>query len=455
MLSILRRFVFAPALAALLAPTLVALAAIAPARAAEPGVVFAALDVLTQRHVASPDPVKLLDAAVDGLRQALFRVGIAVQLANVNAADGMSARRDFQNQFERAVAAGQRTIGSATETVLQYFATGVMAASLEDSHTWFATPDQWQELLRRQRGEASYSGLGLRLRPQDGGVYVIDVYPEGPAGRAGLRIFDRVVGLDGRATAGMTLPQVFSRLRGPQGASVSVTVRRPGQTDPLTVPLVHAPIVIPTLDHRMLDGSIGYIKFRQFIQGSSAEFARSLEDLVGTGMRRLILDLRGNLGGSDQELGAIASMFLPPGLPVAVLRDRQGARVDLNTAGGPRLPQATVVTVLIDQDTVSAGEVLAAAFQEHARGMVVGRRSAGRVGFGGGFALPGGAGIVVTIRTVATGRDIVLEKQGVRPDVPVELTTADFDRGIDGQLQRAVQPAALRIGTRHPIIARR
>lgn len=447
---ILRRRVLAPVLATLLAVVaLAALAPVAPARAAEPSVVFAALEILTQRHMANPDPMKLLDAAVDGLRQALFRVGIPIQLANITAPDAVGARREFQTQYERAVAAGQRTIGNTTETVLQYFATGVMAASLEDSHTWFATPDQWQELLRRQRGEASYSGIGIRLWHQDGRYYVIDVYRDSPGARAGLRTFDRILAFDGRATTGMSLQQVFIRLRGAQGTPVSLSVQRPEQTDLLTVPVTYAPIAIPTSESRMLDGPIGYLKLRQFIQGTSGEVGRALEELHNNGLRGLVLDLRGNLGGSDQELGPTAGMFLPPGLPVAIMRERQGEGVALVTSGNPRLNASAAVTVIIDRDTSSAGEVLAAAFQEHSRGTLVGGRSAGRVGFGAGFALPGGAGIVVTIRAVTTGRGVVLERQGVRPDAGVELSTTDLDRGVDAQLQRAVQLTTQRIAAPH------
>lgn len=446
-MRILRRCVLVPLVIVVVAAALVALPPLSSARAAEPSIVFAALEILTQRHVARPDPVKLLDAAVDGLRQALFRVGIAAQLANITAADEAGARREFQAQFDRALATGARAVGNP-ETVLQYFAAAVMAASLEDSHTWFAIPEQWQELLRRQRGEASYAGIGIRLLHQDNRFYIIDVYSNGPAARKGLRPFDRILAVDGRPAAGMLLGQVVSRTRGSQGAAVSITVQRPGQSAPLTIPLTYAPIVIPTSEYRMLDSSIGYIKFRQFVGGSSGELGMSVEDLLAKGMRGLVLDLRGNLGGSEQELVSIAGMFLPPGLPVAIMRERQGERTELVTTGSPRLNPSTPVTVIIDRDTSSAGEVLAAAFQEHSRGPLVGGRTAGRVGFGAGYALPGGAAILVTIRTVTTGRDAALEKRGATPDVAVELPTADLDRGVDAQMQRAIQLTVQRVAAR-------
>ncbi|MGH2403665.1 MAG: hypothetical protein ACRDGN_04290, partial [bacterium] len=88
------------------------------------------------------------------------------------------------------------------------------------------------------------------------------------------------------------------------------------------------------------------------------------------------------------------------------------------------------------------------------RGPLVGVRTAGRVGYGAGFLLPGGAAIMVTIRSVGTGRDVVLEKQGVRPDVGVDLPTAELDRGVDAQLQRAVQLTVQRVAALQPASGR-
>ncbi len=432
-----RRPAFALILAAVLVIGLVASpAAVAPARAAEASVVLAAVQVLTDRHISIPDPVKLLAAAVGGLRQALTQTGVTERLPDLDAADAPSARTQFQARFDQAAALAG---GRLTETDLQYAAARAMAASLGDSHTSFLTPAEWAERQRSLQNEASFTGIGVRTVVRSGRFYVVEVFPDTPAAAAGLRALDRLVAIDGQSVEGLTSSDIASRIRGPQGTPVSVTVQRQGQSSPLVIAIIRAPISPPAVSFRLLDESIGYLRFLTFSLGSAAQFQRAVQTLQAQGMRGLVLDMRGNSGGFVVELVRIASVLLSPGLRIAVREDRQQvAQVDI-TAGGPTLNPTTVLTVLIDVGTASSGEILAAAVQEHGRGSVVGVRSAGAVLNSLDFALPGGAALVVAVRRFTTGRGVVLEGVGVAPDVEVDLTAEDLDRGIDAQLQRAVQ----------------
>jgi carboxyl-terminal processing protease len=326
-----------------------------------------------------------------------------------------------------------------------------MAASMHDSHTAFITPERLAERQRRQRNEAGFTGIGILLMPRDGRFYVRLVFPGTPAERAGMRPFDRIVAIEGRSTEDMTTEDVSSRVRGPRGTPVAITVRRPGRPAPLSFRVVREPIRVPTVEHRVLDlpgqtgGRVGYIRFGQFTAGSADMMRRAIKDLQRHGIRGLILDIRANTGGSLAELNRIAEMLLPAGLPIYTMDSRRDGRQTQFTRTGPVLDPQTPLVVLVDGGTASAGELLAAALQEHDRGTLVGTRTAGAVLVSVTFPLSGGAGLSVSIARLATARRVVLERNGLQPEVVADLTVADLDRGVDSQLARARGELARRL----------
>ncbi|MDR5683847.1 MAG: S41 family peptidase [Armatimonadota bacterium] len=418
------------------------LGGIRPAAAADASLVFAVLDLLKNEHVDRPDPVRLLAAALGGLRQALSRAGVTATLPDLAATDEVGARVEFQARFDQALAVAA---GRVTQTQLQYAAAQAMAASMGDSHTGFITPERLAERRRQQQNQAGFTGIGILLMPRAGRFYIKLVFPGTPAERSGLRPFDRIVAIDGQSTEGMTTEDVSNRIRGPQGTPVTVVVQRPGQPTPLSFLIVREPIVVPAVEHRMLEGGIGYIRFGQFTQGSANLVRRAIEDLQAQGMRGMLLDLRSNPGGFVAELNRVADMLLPAGLPIYTMDSRRDGRQTQVTRTGPVLHQITPLVVLVDDGTASASELLAAALQEHGRGTLVGTRTAGAVLVSITFPLPGGAGLSVAIARMTTSRGVVLEGNGLRPDVEVELTLEDLDRGVDSQLARGRDELARRL----------
>lgn len=442
--AVLRRTVTPLLVAALLAAALLPPSA-APARAAQASIVFAAHQALVDRHIERPEPLKLLNAALDGLRQALVRVGVNESLQGLSATTLPAARQEFQARFDQAAAASQ---GKLTEAELQYAAVRAMAASIGTSHTSFMDPAQWEERQRAQRDEPSYSGIGTRSIARDGRYYFLEVFAGGPAARAGVQPLDRVLTIEGQTTEGMSQSEFSSRLRGPEATVVTITVRRAGESALVTITIVRAPIRPPVVEFSMLEGSVGYLRFRQFLGGSSGQVRRALESLQRQGMRGLALDLRGNPGGLITELRNIASLLLPPGLPIAIREDREGHSITDVTAGDPVLPSSVPLVVIVDDGAASASELLSAAIQEHRRGTLVGVRTRGAVLNSTDVRLPGGTAIQVPIRRVKTGGGVVLEGHGVRPDLVSVLTADDLDRGVDAQVQRAIQLAGQRAAIR-------
>jgi carboxyl-terminal processing protease len=449
-----RRVLPALALSLVIAASVLAGSGDVRAAAVEASLVFEAVGLLRDRHVDQPDPVRLLAAALSGLRQALSRAGVAATLPNLTATDEASARAQFQLRFNQAVAAAA---GRLTETQLQHAAAHAMAASMGDSHTGFVTPARLAERRRQQQNQAGFVGIGILLMPHAGRFYVKVVFPGTPAERSGLRQFDRIVAVDGQSTRVMTIEDVSSRVRGPRGTPVTITAQRPGRLGPLSFVVVREPITVPAVEHRVLElpgparadrqtgVRIGYIRLGQFTEGSASRMRRALEDLQRQGVRGLLLDLRYNRGGFVAELNRIADMLLPAGLPIYTTESRRDGRQTQMTRTGPLLNRATPLVVLVNSGTASAGELLAAALQEHGRGTLVGTRTAGAVLVSATFPLPGRAGLSVSIARMTTPRGVVLEGHGLRPHIDVEVTVEDLDRGVDPQLARARNELARRV----------
>ncbi len=441
LLSQLSRSSYTLAVAALLVLSLATPGAIAPAHAANAFLVYAVLDGLTQEHVAGPDPGRLLAAALNGLRQALSRAAVAPTLADLTATGGPASRTEFQTRFDQAVAQAE---GKITEIELQYAAARTMAASMDDCHTQFWTPEEYVVRRRALQSEAAFSGIGVSLIIKSGRTYVLRVFPGGPAALAGVQDFDRILAVDGRPAQSMATEEVPNLIRGQQGTLVTLTLQRHGQASPLTVSITRALTVPQVIAHRMLEGGVGYLLYAGFSRGSAAQFRTGLQALLQEQRARaLVLDLRGNSGGWPDEGIPAVSMLLPAGLPIGILESRRG-RTTQFTSGGTVLGPALPLILLVDGRTVSMGEQFSAAIQEHQRGTLIGTRTNGCLAATRNLDLPAGAAMLVSTARQLTGKGAVVDKVGVRPDVELDLTAEDLDRGLDAQLQRAVEIALQR-----------
>ncbi|HEY3248178.1 MAG TPA: S41 family peptidase, partial [bacterium] len=386
---------------AILAVLLAATLAVPPglllsARAADAGIVYEVLAAIVENHVDRPDPAKLLAGAVTGLRDALTRAGVTPQIPDLTATTESEARTEFQARFDQAVA---QAAGRLQDVQLRYAAASAMAASLDDSHTWFLNPQQWREFVLRTQGNPSFVGIGVLLLTKDGRFYIWRVFPGSPAERAGLQTFDRIVGVDGQTI--QDLPDLVNRVRGPEGTQVSITVQRPGQTAPVTVSVTRAPITVPVETHRVLANQIGYLEITGFTTGAAVRVRAALEDLRGRGIRGLVLDLRRNSGGSLNEVVDVANLLLPANLTVYTLTTRQGS-VQGITSGGTVLDPSVPIVALTDEGTASGGELLSAALQEHGRAQVVGTQTAGALLVGRLFGFTDGSGMSITIAKITT-----------------------------------------------------
>ena len=270
-----------------------------------------------------------------------------------------------------------------------------MLSSL-DPHTAFLEPAEFSSLEERHQG--SYFGIGISMQRRQGRVTVMAVTQGTPAWRIGLRPGDVITAIDGEVVDdGWDTRRVSDHVRGPKGTTVRLTIHRPGVGEPITLTVARDEIPQNSIRHAFLLGDgVGYVQLAEFTQTSAAETARAIETLERDGMKRLVLDLRGNPGGVLDPALAIADIFLRKGQTIVTTRGRiPSADRDYAAAGRARRFAGPLV-VMINRGSASASEIVAGAVQDHDRGLILGTTSWGKGLVQGVYPVSYGAGLALT-----------------------------------------------------------
>jgi carboxyl-terminal processing protease len=404
-----------------------------PAHAADGTLVISALHVLEREYVEPVHPIELLNAAIAALRAATHQSAVALPDIPPYVTEPDAANQ-FLADFARAL-----VVGPLPETQLAYAATRGMLDSLHDSHTYYLDPQQLQRSREELLGRPGFSGIGVTLvsRADDAGtkwIFVEDVVPGAPAEGAGIKRFDRIVGVDGSSLRNASVTEASQAIRGPSGTTVVLSVQRRDQT--LSISVVRGPIQSQPVQTRFIEPGVAYARLFSFSRGAGQELARQLLALADQApVSSIILDLRGNPGGLILEAARVGGLFLPPRTVLARVQDRQDASV-LRSDGTPLFAETPLV-VLIDGGSASASEIVTGALKEHHRATIVGEKTAGALGGAVDVRLPEG-GMSVTVERIMTPEGALVEGAGIAPDMLVALTVADMMRGEDKQLQAAL-----------------
>ena len=309
-----------------------------------------------------------------------------------------------------------------------------MARSLKECHTYFLSPDRAKTF---NKPPEEYSGIGAQISATVAGEQpeIADVFPNTPAERAGLRPGDRIRTVDGTDVTGFTAEEVATKIRGAEGTTVTIVIRR--GADDRTFAITRARLTPPRVTARELEsGDIGVVRISAFNGDVTRQTADAVQTLVAGGVRGLILDLRNNPGGDLTAAQDIGSIFTKGTLVHQTGRD--GVQRDLRTNDKWFWSSPKPLVVLVNERSASGSEIVAAGVRANGSGTVVGTKTAGCVGIGQPRELPDGSMLLITIarmQDAKTGEQLNGEGRGVTPDV---TTPTD----ADAQLNAAV--AALR-----------
>jgi carboxyl-terminal processing protease len=388
--------------------------------------------LLLEHYVDPLPPGSLAAAAVQGMHAALAKQGIAVPDAPLPAPSG-DPQANWQVLSARFRALASQFGGRVSARDLAYAAITSMADSTNDSHTIFMTPREYDEHRAWARGDVTYGGVGLRIRGPD--ATIAQVYATSPAVAAGLQVGDVIVAVDDRPVTSLKLDEVASRVRGPEGTSVRLRVRRAGGGEQ-EFTLVRAQVNIPFVETQTL-GEFGYLALRGFPEPSVADSVeRAIRGLQGQGVRGIVFDLRGNSGGRLDVGTRLLSRFVGDG-PVYQIVDRQG-RGEIHRLRGAQPILTVPLVVLVDEGTASMGELFAATVQERGAGRVLGTTTAGSVSASVVQALGDGSALQMSVERILTGGGRTLDRVGLTPDQVVPLAVSDLQAGNDPQLDAAL-----------------
>jgi carboxyl-terminal processing protease len=312
-----------------------------------------------------------------------------------------------------------------------------MVASL-DSHSTLLDAPEYENVRASTTG--AYSGIGLELEAVDGAVRVRDPVEGSPAQRAGVRIGDWLVSVDGHATDARDLPATVTRLRGRTGTLVQLVLRRDGEAGPGRLEVRRGQVHLHTVRGELLDGGYAYVRIQHFSDTTVGDLERTLEELrakLGGPLPGLVLDLRNNPGGVLEAGIDVADAFLDRGTIVSASGRTPAARFVMQAAPGDLLDGAKLA-LLVNGGSASSSEIVAGALRDHRRATIVGRTTYGKGSVQTVMPLGGGRALKITTSRYYTPSGESINDKGIRPDV---IVPRDLVQAAPASLDAGRQPA--------------
>lgn len=314
-----------------------------------------------------------------------------------------------------------------------------MVASLNDPYSAYFTDEEYQRYLSSING--AYDGIGVLIgQPTEDGAEILDVYEDTSSSEAGLLAGDFIVAVDGTGVSGLTLEEISTLIARGNGEAVKLTIKRGEES--FDVDVVSGTVNIKRVEHFLYNHHTGYIRISMFSGNCAEEFREAIKDLTERRMTCLVIDLRNNPGGLLKDVVSIADTLLGECTIVTVRSNGGEEEVYTSNKKGVSVP----VAIIVNENSASASEILAAAVQDNEAGIIVGMPT-----FGKGIVQTtrrlesNGAWLKLTTSAYYTPSGKSINGTGVTPDLEVDLpeemksTPIDkLDQEQDAQLWAAL-----------------
>ena len=314
---------------------------------------------------------------------------------------------------------------------LIYGANRGLVEAAGDPHTAYMDPDETKEFDKSLSGQIG-GGIGAEIGLRSNKPTIIKPLENSPAQKAGIKAGEAIVKVNDEASSDWSVEKVVSKIRGEVGTSVKLTLLSGDQTREVSV--VRQNIVSPAVESE-IDGEIGILKVNRFGDDTVSLSRKYASEFVEKGVKKVILDLRNNPGGTVGAAQGLLGIWLDNQI---AMTERRGSEIvkTLRTTGTPILGNMKTV-VLINGNSASASEITAGALREYGKATLVGQKSYGKGSVQIVLGLPGGSQMKVTEARWYTPKGKNIDKTGIEPDVKVDLSSDDVNNNVDPQMDKA------------------
>ena len=314
---------------------------------------------------------------------------------------------------------------------LIYGANRGLVEAAGDPHTAYMDPDETKEFDKSLSGQIG-GGIGAEIGLRNNKPTIIKPLENSPAQKAGIKAGEVIVKVNDEASSDWSVEKVVSKIRGEVGTSVKLTLLSGSQTREVSV--VRQNIVSPAVESE-IDGEIGILKVNRFGDDTVSLARKYASEFVEKGVKKVILDLRNNPGGTVGAAQGLLGIWLDNQI---AMTERRGSEIvkTLRTTGTPILGNVKTV-VLINGNSASASEITAGALREYGKATLVGQKSYGKGSVQIVLGLPGGSQMKVTEARWYTPKGKNIDKTGIEPDVKVDLSSDDVNNNVDPQMDKA------------------
>ena len=314
---------------------------------------------------------------------------------------------------------------------LIYGANRGLVEAAGDPHTAYMDPDETKEFDKSLSGQIG-GGIGAEIGLRNNKPTIIKPLENSPAQKAGIKAGEVIIKVNDEASSDWSVEKVVSKIRGEVGTSVKLTLLSDGQTREVSV--VRQNIVSPAVESE-IDGEIGILKVNRFGDDTVSLSRKYASEFVEKGVKKVILDLRNNPGGTVGAAQGLLGIWLDNQI---AMTERRGSEIvkTLRTTGTPILGNMKTV-VLINGNSASASEITAGALREYGKATLVGQKSYGKGSVQIVLGLPGGSQMKVTEARWYTPKGKNIDKTGIEPDVKVDLSSDDVNNNVDPQMDKA------------------
>src|SRR5438477_1722384 len=384
----------------------------------------AAFNILIERHVDKPGSPQLLNAALDAVQTLLEKMADPSPTVTHPTFTGSP-----QSDFAKFASVLNDVLGANPKEdpkLVEEQATDGMARSMNECHTYYLDPSRAKGFNAPPQ---EYSGIGASITspgPNDL-VEIAQVFPNSPAEKAGVKKGDKVKTVNGEDMAGRTSEEVANKIKGPEGTTVNIVFVRNGVDTPISI--VRGKVTAPRVIDQTDDGNVGYIFVSQLNGDVSNQVAQAVKRQNEAGVVGRVLDLRDDPGGDLSAAVDIASIFMKNATIVFQV-GRDGNRTALRTNDRFYIDNPKPLVVLVNKNSASGAEIIAAGVRANGVGTVMGEQTAGCVGIGQPRELPDGGLLLVTIARMEdakTGAALNGPGKGIVPDKPIATHSSGTD----------------------------